>query len=173
MALVVQLALRQTQPACSRFDSGQHHQPHSTIPFFIMAEYSIITRHKDNMAFEAEIGNHKIIMDTVADGGGADSGPPPKKLLLSTLATCTGMDIVSLLKKMRVEYTDFDIVTDADLTEEHPKVFSNILITYRIKVDRTEQEKVEKAVALSQDKYCGISAMLRKNSPLEYRIEYL
>jgi len=138
-----------------------------------MAEYSITSRHKGKMAFESEIGNHKIIMDTVAEGGGEDSGPSPKKLLLSTLAVCTGMDVVSLLQKMRVEYADFDIVTNADLTEEHPKVFSSIEVIYRIKVDESERGKVEKAVGLSQEKYCGISAMLRKNSPLEYRIEYL
>ncbi|MBK7939128.1 MAG: OsmC family protein [Lewinellaceae bacterium] len=138
-----------------------------------MSAYSITTRHKGKMAFEAEIGNHKVIMDTVAGGGGEDSGPPPKKLLLGTLATCTGMDVVSLLQKMRVAYSDFDIVTNADLTEEHPKVFSNIEIIYRIKVDKKDQEKVEKAVTLSQEKYCGISAMLRKNSPLNYHIEYL
>lgn len=78
-----------------------------------MSAYSITTRHKGKMAFEAEIGNHKVIMDTVAGGGGEDSGPPPKKLLLGTLATCTGMDVVSLLQKMRVAYSDFDIVTNA------------------------------------------------------------
>ncbi len=140
---------------------------------FIMSTYSITTRHKGKMAFEAEIGDHKIIMDTTVEGGGEDLGASPKKLLLGTLATCTGMDIVSLLHKMRVEFSDFDIVTNADLTEEHPKVFSNIEVIYRINVDESERSKVEKAVGLSQEKYCGISAMLRKNSPLEYRIEYL
>ena len=138
-----------------------------------MAAYSITTRHTGKMAFEAEIGNHKIIMDTTVEGGGDDSGPSPKKLLLGTLAVCTGMDVVSLLQKMRVEYSDFEIVTNADLTEEHPKVFSTIEIIYRIKVDESDRGKVEKAVGLSQEKYCGISAMLRKNSPIEYRIEYL
>ncbi len=138
-----------------------------------MSDYSITTSHKGKMAFEAEIGNHKVIMDTLETGGGEDSGPPPKKLLLGTLATCTGMDVVSLLQKMRVEFSDFEIVTNADLTEEHPKVFSNIEVVYRIKVDESDRGKVEKAVALSQEKYCGISAMLKKNSPMEYRIEYL
>ena len=112
-------------------------------------------------------------MDTVTAGGGEDNGPPPKKLLLGTLATCTGMDVVSLLQKMRVEFSDFDIVIDADLTEEHPKVFSRIEVVYRIKVADKHRGNVEKAVGLSQEKYCGISAMLRKNSPLDFRIEYL
>lgn len=138
-----------------------------------MADYSITTRHKGRMAFEAEIGNHRIVMDTLETGGGDDKGPSPKKLLLGTLATCTGMDVVSLLEKMRVEYADFDIVTNADLTQEHPKVFSHIEVIYRIKVKESDRGKVEKAVALSQETYCGISAMLRKNSPMDYRIEFL
>ena len=137
-----------------------------------MAEYSIITKHKGNMAFEAEIGSHKVIMDTVVEGDGDDSGPSPKKLLLGTLAACTGMDVVSLLKKMRVDYSGFEIVTNADLTAEHPKVFSSISMIYRIKTGEENRGKVEKAVSLSQDKYCGISAMLRKNSPLDYQIEF-
>jgi putative redox protein len=138
-----------------------------------MSGYHVITKHKGKMAFVSEIGHHKVLMDSVPDNDGDDSGPSPKKLLLATLATCTGMDIVSLLKKMRVEYSDFEIVTDAGLTEEHPKVFSNIEVLYRIKLDEKDREKFEKAVSLSQHKYCGISAILRKSSPLDYRIEYL
>ena len=138
-----------------------------------MSGYHVITKHKGKMAFVAEIGHHKVLMDSVPDNDGDDSGPSPKKLLLATLATCTGMDIVSLLKKMRVEYSDFEIVTDAGLTEEHPKVFSNIEVLYRIKLDEKDREKFEKAVSLSQHKYCGISAILRKSSPLDYRIEYV
>lgn len=138
-----------------------------------MSGYHVITKHKGKMTFVAEIGHHKVLMDSVPDNDGDDSGPSPKKLLLATLATCTGMDIVSLLKKMRVEYSDFEIVTDAGLTEEHPKVFSNIEVLYRIKLDEKDREKFEKAVSLSQHKYCGISAILRKSSPLEYTIEYV
>jgi putative redox protein len=138
-----------------------------------MSGYHVITKHKGKMTFVAEIGHHKVLMDSVPDNDGDDSGPSPKKLLLATLATCTGMDIVSLLKKMRVEYSDFEIVTDAGLTEEHPKVFSNIEVLYRIKLDEKDREKFEKAVSLSQHKYCGISAILRKSSPLDYRIEYV
>ncbi|MBK9336946.1 MAG: OsmC family protein [Lewinellaceae bacterium] len=138
-----------------------------------MSGYHITTKHKGKMAFEAAIGHHKVIMDSIPDNDGEDTGPSPKKLLLATLATCTGMDIVSLLKKMRVEYSDFEIVTTAGLTEEHPRVFSHIEVLYRINVDEKDREKFEKAVSLSQHKYCGISAILRKSSPLDYSIEYL
>lgn len=135
-----------------------------------MATYSFTTRHTGQSAFEAEIGKHKVIMDTGSDG--PDTGPSPKRLFLTTLAGCTGMDVVSLLHKMRVPFSDFEITTEADLTEEHPKVFNHILVIYRIRVDERYRDKVEKAVLLSVEKYCGITAMLRKNSPVEHRIEY-
>jgi putative redox protein len=138
-----------------------------------MRDYSITTKHKGKMAFEADLGRHKIIMDTETENGGDDSGPRPKRLLLGTLATCTGMDVVSLLEKMRVPFSDFDIITEADLSQEHPKVFTAITVIYRIRVAAEHRDKVQKAVDLSQEKYCGISAMLRKNSPMDYTIEYL
>ncbi len=138
-----------------------------------MAHYSITTRHKGNIAFETEIGAHKVVMDTSASHGGEDLGPSPKRLLLGTLAGCTGMDVVSLLRKMRVPFSDFEIITEADLTEEHPRVFSKVLVIYRIKVADKDRDKLEKAVNLSVEKYCGITAMLRKNSPVEHTIEYL
>lgn len=137
-----------------------------------MPAYDFVTIHKGNMAFESHIDGHAVIMDTSAAGGGEDLGPSPKRLLLGTLATCTGMDVVSLLRKMRVDFSDFEIVTQADLTEEHPKVFTQVTVIYRIKVAEEHREKVEKAVSLSQEKYCGISEMLRRNSPLHFFIEF-
>ena len=82
------------------------------------------------------------------------------------------MDVVSLLKKMRVDYTSFEIDIEADLTEEHPIVFSEIRIRYLIAGKNLDHTKVEKAVNLSQERYCGVSAMLKKNSPINYSIEY-
>ena len=138
-----------------------------------MTHYQVTTKHTQNMAFESTVDNHVVRMDTTAENGGEDSGPSPKKLLLGTLAVCSGMDVVALLKKMRVEFSDFNIQTNADLTEEHPKVFTTVEMVYVIKVAEEDREKVEKAVHLSQERYCGISAMLKKNSPVEFRIEYL
>ena len=135
--------------------------------------YKILTNHSGKMAFDTLIGGHSVRMDTIAEQGGEDSGPSPKKLLLGTLAVCTGMDVVSLLNKMRVVFSDFSILTTAELTDEHPKVFSTISITYRIKTDERYHSKMEKAVNLSQEKYCGISEMLKKNNPINFNIEYL
>lgn len=134
-------------------------------------DYKINTVWKEKMAFDSRLGNHTIRMDTMPEMGD-DSGPTPKQLVLAGLAGCTGMDVVSLLKKMRVEYDSFEIYTEADLTEEHPKVFSEIRLVYRFKGENIDQAKVEKAVNLSKDRYCGVSAMLKKNSPIHFRIEY-
>ena len=133
--------------------------------------YKINTVWKEKMAFDSQVGNHTVRMDTTPEMGD-DSGPSPKQLVLAGLAGCTGMDVVSLLKKMRVEYDSFEIYTEADLTEEHPQVFSEIRLVYRFKGENIDQAKVEKAVNLSKDKYCGVSAMLKKNSPILYSIEY-
>ncbi|MFT5386092.1 MAG: putative redox protein [Saprospiraceae bacterium] len=134
--------------------------------------HSVKTNWKNKMAFDSQIDKHTVRIDT---GGelGDDSGPSPKKLLLASLAGCTGMDVVSLLKKMRVTITGFEIDIEADLTEEHPKVYSEIRLVYRFFGTDLNKEKVEKSVRLSQEKYCGVSAMLRKNSPINYRIEYI
>lgn len=135
-------------------------------------KHQVKTIWKDNMAFESEIDSHKFITDAKQPLGN-NSGPSPKKLLLSALAGCTGMDVVSLLKKMRVDFTDFEIDIEADLTDEHPKVYSHIKIIYKLYGTNIDKEKAKKAIELSQEKYCGVNAMLRKNSPIEYSIEYI
>lgn len=124
------------------------------------------------MSFESEIDNHKIIADAAAKFGGQDKGPRPKPLLLLSLAGCTGMDVISLLQKMRVEIEDLKIEVSGELTEEHPKYYHKIDLIYRFKGEGIDRNKVEKAVNLSQDKYCGVSAMLKKVAEISYTIEY-
>ena len=134
--------------------------------------YKINTVWKDKMAFNSQLGNHMVRMDTTPEMGD-DTGPSPKQLVLAGLAGCTGMDVVSLLKKMRVEFTGFEIDIETELTEEHPKVFSEITMVYRVFGKDLDEKKVEKAITLSQDRYCGVSAMLKKNSAVNYRIEFI
>jgi putative redox protein len=134
--------------------------------------HNVKTTWKNKMAFDSQIDNHTIRIDTNGEVGD-DSGPSPKKLLLSSLAGCTGMDVVSLLKKMRVTISGFEMGIEADLTEEHPKIYSEIRLVYRFFGTDLNKEKVEKSVQLSQEKYCGVSEMLRKNCPINYRIEYV
>jgi putative redox protein len=104
----------------------------------------------------------------------ASTGFRPKALILSSLAGCTGIDVVELLKKMRVKFSDFNIKVSGNLTEEHPKVYDVVVLTYSIRLaNEGDREKVQKAIDLSQEKYCGVSAMVRKFAQLDIVINYL
>lgn len=116
--------------------------------------------------FLSEQNDQRISLD-----GAVEQGMSPKALLLSAVAGCSGIDVVDILEKMRVAFTRFEVLAAAEQTEEHPRVFTTIQLVYRIDVDPVEVDKVKKAVDLSLEKYCGVAAMLRKNSPIEYRIE--
>lgn len=129
---------------------------------------------KEGMAFETEVSGHKILLDADESVGGDDKGPRPKPLMLASLAGCTGMDVISILKKMQQPYTYFNIDVEADLTEEHPKQYSAIKIIYEFKKsDDLDEKKVEKAVNLSQERYCGVSALLKKAIDVDYEIRYV
>ncbi len=124
------------------------------------------------MSFTSEINNHKITMDSVDDSG-EDTGPSPKRLMLASLAGCTGMDIVSILNKSRVKFKDFSIQVDATLNEEHPKIYNHVKIIYKIGLAEKDRPKMGKAVQLSQDKYCGVSAMFKTFATVKTEIIYL
>ncbi len=139
-----------------------------------MEVHKIETIHKEGMAFSTDMQGHEIMIDAEEQFGGNGKGPRPKALLLKSLAGCTGMDVVSLLRKMRVEFSDFAIEVSGELTDEHPKYYHTITLEYRVKLaDEKDQAKFEKAVNLSQDRYCGVSAMLSKAAELKYHITYL
>lgn len=122
------------------------------------------------MSFETEVNGHKIILDADASVGGQDKGPRPKPLLMVSLAGCTAMDVVSLLGKMRVTVDSFRVEVEGELSEEHPKVYKYLHIRYIFKGDNLPPDKIEKAISLSQEKYCGVSAMLSKATKLSYEI---
>jgi len=125
------------------------------------------------LAFDAQSDNQVVRMDTTVEGGGLNSGMSPKHLLLSSLSACSGMDVVSVLDKMKVPYTRLQIVAAAEQTDEHPKVFKEIALTYITDADKIYADKVQRAVELSQEKYCGIAAMLRKHCNITHTIEYV
>lgn len=111
--------------------------------------------------------------NTIKIDGSRKNGFGPKALLLAGLAGCSGIDIVDILKKMKVNFSGLSIEVKAAQTEEPPKVYTDIYITYRVKTDKTNEEKVKKAIDLSLGKYCGVSAMLQKNSPIHYTLEII
>lgn len=124
----------------------------------------------EDMAFEATVNNHKIIIDADEAVGGKDRGPRPKPLTLISLGGCTGMDVISILTKMRVKPDYFNVEIEGELTEEHPKYYHTIRINYIFKGKDLPMEKLEKAVNLSQDRYCGVTAMLDKAAKIEHKI---
>ena len=130
----------------------------------------ITTVWMDEMAFEATVNGHKIILDAEENVGGLDRGPRPKPLMQVSLAGCTAMDVISILKKMRVEVEDFRVHVDGELTEEHPKHYSKMHIIYEFTGKDLPMPKIEKAVTLSHDRYCGVSYLYRKIMDLTYEI---
>jgi putative redox protein len=137
-----------------------------------MDKHSVKTAFNHNLAFTAKIGDYDVPMDT-SDENTSNFGPSPKKLMLASLAGCTGIDVVSILNKMKVSFSDFSIEIEAGLTDEHPKIYKDVKMIYQIKVAETDQPKMEKAVLLSQDKYCGVSAMFKAFSNVSWDIIYL
>ncbi len=106
--------------------------------------------------------NHWITVDGPENFGGSDAGIRPKELLLLSLAGCTASDVVSILQKKRVKLDDFEINISAEMTEEHPKVFTKIDLEYVFYGDNIAEKDVERAIDLSQTTYCGVTAMLEK-----------
>ena len=119
------------------------------------------------MAFETELDGHRFMVDADPQFGGTNQGPKPKGLLLSALAGCTAMDVVSILGKMRVPLDRFEVKVDADLADEHPKRFVRIRVRYFFEGQDLPLDKLFKAVNLSEERYCGVSATLRDVVPIE------
>jgi len=124
----------------------------------------------DKMSFTAEVNGHKIIIDAVEAVGGEDKGPQPKPFMLVALGGCTGMDVISILKKMRVDVKDFNVKVEGDLTEEHPKHFYKMHVTYEFWGKDLPMDKLEKAISLSEDRYCGVSESYKKAMELTSEI---
>lgn len=126
---------------------------------------------KKGMSFESEVNGHKITIDANESVGGNDLGPRPKPLMLLSLAGCTGMDVVSILKKMRVELDDFAIEVEGEMTEEHPKHYNKINVIYKFWGKDLPMDKIEKAVNLSDERYCGVSAVYKKAIEMTHEIK--
>lgn len=134
---------------------------------------TIKTRWLNDLAFEAEVDGHKIYLDTSQEHGGKNTGPRPKQLMMVALAGCTAMDVSSILKKMREEVEEFTVEVEGDMAEEHPKKYVAMKVIYHVKGKNINRKNVEKAVDLSANKYCGVSANYSTSFPIihEIRIE--
>jgi len=132
---------------------------------------TIQSKWKGNLAFESMVGDHAVITDAPVEFGGDNSGASPKKLMLASLAGCTGIDVASILEKMRVKIDELAITVEAEATEEVPSVYKAMHITYTFKGEGLDEKKLSKAVQLSHDKYCGVSMMYERFLKISWEIK--
>ncbi len=133
-------------------------------------KHSVHTSWKQDMVFEADVNGHKLMMDAPEASGGNDKGPRPKPLMLAALAGCTGMDVIGILKKMRVNPKGLDILIEAGLTDEHPKHYNKIKLIYEFTGKDLPKDKLQKAVDLSREKYCGVSYVYKQAMEMDFEI---
>jgi len=125
---------------------------------------------KNGMAFEADVNGHKLMLDAGEQFGGKNLGPRPKPLMLVALAGCTAMDVVSILAKMRVELDNFDVKVEGEQSEEQPVHYTSMHIIYEFWGKDLPADKLEKAISLSQERYCGVAAVYNKVMPVTYEM---
>ena len=130
----------------------------------------ITTKWLGEMAFESNNpSGHTFKIDAGPDDGGKGEGFRPKVLMLSSLAGCSGLDVASLIKKMKLEVDDFQIETIANLTDEHPKYYDKVVIEYHFHGSNLNEKKLQKAIDLSVEKYCGVMEMFRRFAELDIK----
>jgi putative redox protein len=138
-----------------------------------MTKETVNTRWINKMAFETEINGHKIVVDALPEVGGENRGPRPKPFMLAALGGCTGMDVISILNKMRVEVDSFNVRVEGELTDEFPKHFYKMHVVYEFTGKDLPMDKLKKAVELSEERYCGVSAVYKKTMELTSEIKII
>jgi putative redox protein len=125
---------------------------------------------QDGLAFRVCLDGFDFIIDGSPGAGGRNLGPRPKGLTLVSLAGCTGMDVISLLGKMKVKVEKFHVAATAQTAAEHPKKFLSILVTYAFEGAGITPEPLRKAISLSEEKYCGVRASLLPGVAIRHEI---
>lgn len=131
---------------------------------------SIEARWESGAAFTSEVGGHRVRTDAPVAAGGSDSGASPKNLMMVALAGCTGVDVVEILKKMRMAFDGLVITVEAELTDETPSLYSAMHLIYAFTGQQLDPAKLLRAVELSQEKYCGVAMMYRRIMALSWEI---
>jgi putative redox protein len=125
-------------------------------------KHNVNTKWNGKMQFDSVVNGHHITIDLSKEGGGDDKGPRPKPLMLAALAGCTGIDTISILTKMRVEVDEFHVDIEGDTSDEVPNPYVKIHIVYKFRIKNPEMDKIEKAVSMSMDRYCGVMDVYRR-----------
>jgi putative redox protein len=136
-----------------------------------MVKNIITTKWRQKSQFETDNpSGHELTMFDKSQDNGDVVGFAPKALMLSSLAGCSGLDVVSLLEKMRANVAEFKIDVTAELTEEHPQFYNKVKVDYHFTDGDLQPEKIQKAVNLSVTKYCGVMEMFRQFAEVEIEI---
>ncbi|WP_339874589.1 OsmC family protein [Olleya marilimosa] len=134
--------------------------------------HKITTNWKGNMLFDSDNpSGHHVLMDTDVEGK-AREGLSPKALMLSSLAGCTGLDVVSILDKMKIDNYDLKMEVEGLLTDEHPKYYHTVILDYHFIGKDLNQEKINRAVQLSIEKYCGVMEMFRRFAEVKTNVHF-
>ncbi|HEY8688856.1 MAG TPA: OsmC family protein [Chitinophagaceae bacterium] len=137
-----------------------------------MAQHEIETQWMGKMQFNALVNGHTIIMDAPEKVGGEDNGPIPKPFILTALSGCTGMDVISILRKAQKEVKNLDIKVIGELSKQQPIMYIAMHVIYDFTGDESCKDAALDAVTLSQEKYCGVSLMLKKALPITWEVNY-
>lgn len=137
-----------------------------------MAQHEIETQWMGKMQFNSLINGHTIVMDAPARVGGEDNGPIPKPFILTALSGCTGMDVVSLLRKANLAVEDLSLKVTGVLSKQPPLEYVSVHIVYDIKGKDADQPAVLNAISVSQEKICGVSQMLKKALPVTWEVKF-
>lgn len=135
-------------------------------------KHEIETMWMGKMQFNALVNGHTIIMDAPERVGGEDHGPIPKPFVLSALSGCTGMDVVSLLRKAGKQLHDFNLKVTGEISKHPPIEYISANIVYDMKGGTEDEQAAFDAVMQSQEKICGVSHMLKKIMPVTWQIIY-
>ena len=130
--------------------------------------HKVTTQWKGNMLFQSDNPSGKtVLIDTSPENGGNHEGLAPKAMMLSSLAGCSGLDVVSILNKMKVVVEDFKMDVTGELTEEHPKYYHTVTVDYHFYGSNLDEKKIQRAVDLSVETYCGVMEMFRRFAKVE------
>ncbi len=136
-------------------------------------QHHVKTTWQNKMDFIAEVNAHQVHMDKLEQHGGNDLGPRPKPLILAAIAGCAGMEINSILQKMRINFESFEIDVHGELSNDIPKIYTQVHIHFSIKSQNPEKDKIEKAIHLTVDKYCGVIAMVKHFAKVSIQISHI
>ena len=132
-----------------------------------------LARWRERMTFDATTTTgHHIVMDASKEGGGDDRGPKPIELLLTALAGCTGMDVMSILRNKKEPIEGLEVLVEGERAPTHPMVYTGIDVLYRV-YGSVNKEAVERAIQLSVEKYCGVGATLQEVAKMTHRYEII